>query len=254
MDVVLSAESGAPATRDARSEQILRAAEALLLRHGYQRLTMEDVAREAGIGTGTIYLHWKSKAALFETVLLRELVAIWAELSRRLEARPGDALLHRFLGHLLRAVKERPLACSLFTRDSSLLGKLAQQRVVLQAQPLAGGDELIALLRELGLMRRDVPLNIQAYAFSAIWTGFTLVDPLLSRDDRPALEAQVEALGHVIRCSFEPDTLPDEADLRARVVPSIQSFLGQARATFEQQIAARMLSAPAQASPREEER
>lgn len=241
----------AQTARHGRGEQILRVAEALLLRHGYQRITMEDVAREAGIGTGTIYLHWKSKEALFETVLLRELVAIWAELSERLEANPSDALLHRFLGHLLRAVKERPLARCLFTRDSNLLGKLAQQRVVLQAQPLARGGELIALLRDLGLMRSDIPLDVQAYTFSAIWAGFTLVDPLLSDDVsvadakryRASLETQIEALTHVIRQTFEPDTPPDELALQARVVPTLQAFLSQARAAFAQQIEARMLGA-----------
>src|SRR5687767_15749874 len=93
------------AARHARAEQILATAGALLLRHGYGRITMEDVARQAGVGTGTLYLHWKTKEALFETVLLRELVVIWAELGQQLEADPNDSLLHRFLGHLLRAVK-----------------------------------------------------------------------------------------------------------------------------------------------------
>jgi AcrR family transcriptional regulator len=229
--------------RPPRDEQILAAAEGLLLRHGYQRITMEDVAREAGIGTGTIYLHWKSKEALFETVLLRELVALWADLAQRLEADPADALLHRFLGHLLRVIKGRPLAQALFTRDSSLLGKLAQRSIVVQAQPLASGAELIALLRELGLMRSDIAVEAQAYAFSAIWAGFSLIDPLLSHGDRAPLEIQLDALSYAVRRTFEPDSLPDDTALRTRVVPALQAFLRQARAAFERQIETRMLSA-----------
>lgn len=228
-------------SRRERAAQIIIAASALLLRHGYQRITMEDVAREAGVGTGTLYLHWKSKEALFETVLLRELVAIWDELSRRLDADPADALLHRLLGHLLRIVKQRPLAQALFTRDTSLLGKLAQRSTVLRAQPLASGARLITLLRELGLMRSDTPLDVQGYAFSAIWTGFSLVDPLLSADGRAPLDLQVAALSAAVRATFEPEQPPDATTLRKHIAPAIQSFLREVQAAVEQQIQARML-------------
>src|SRR6185369_8650425 len=40
---------------------ILDAAERLLARFGYRKMTMEDLAREAGIGKGTIYLSFPSK-------------------------------------------------------------------------------------------------------------------------------------------------------------------------------------------------
>jgi AcrR family transcriptional regulator len=232
-------ESLAP--RQARGEQILTAAGALLLRHGYQRITMEDVARQAGVGTGTLYLHWKTKEALFETVLLRELVAIWSQLAHYLAADPANALLHRFLGHLLRLVKQRPLAQALFTRDAALLGKLAQRSVVLQAQPLAGGVTFIATLRDLGLMRSDNTPDVQAYSFSALWAGFSLIDPLLAGNDRVSLDTQVEALTHIIRRTFEPDSLPDDTTLRNRVVPALQAFLNQAQMVFEEHIQARTL-------------
>jgi AcrR family transcriptional regulator len=227
--------------RQTRAAQILGAASELLLRHGYGRITMEDVARQAGVGTGTLYLHWKTKEALFETVLLRELVEIWGELARRLDEDPANALLHRFLGHLLRLVKQRPLAQALFTRDTTLLGKLAQRSVVLQAQPLASGAQFIAALRDLGLMRGDIAPDVQAYCFSATWAGFSLVDPLLTGDDRASLDAQVEALSHVVRATFEPDMLPSDEALRRHIVPALRAFLGQAQAAFEQHIQTRSL-------------
>jgi AcrR family transcriptional regulator len=42
-------------------ENILDAIERLLARFGYQKTTMDDLAREAGIGKGTIYLYFPSK-------------------------------------------------------------------------------------------------------------------------------------------------------------------------------------------------
>jgi AcrR family transcriptional regulator len=46
---------------DAVRDAILDAAEGLLGRFGYRKTTVEEIAREAGIGKGTIYLHFDSK-------------------------------------------------------------------------------------------------------------------------------------------------------------------------------------------------
>jgi AcrR family transcriptional regulator len=49
------------ATRDEVRNTILDATDRLLARHGYRGMTMEELAREAGVGKGTLYLHFSSK-------------------------------------------------------------------------------------------------------------------------------------------------------------------------------------------------
>ena len=49
------------ATREDIRDLILDAADRLLARYGYRKMTMEDLAQEVGIGKGTIYLHFPSK-------------------------------------------------------------------------------------------------------------------------------------------------------------------------------------------------
>jgi AcrR family transcriptional regulator len=49
-------------------DRILDAADRLLARYGYQKMTIDDLAREVGIGKGTVYLHFRSKE---EIVLVR---------------------------------------------------------------------------------------------------------------------------------------------------------------------------------------
>jgi AcrR family transcriptional regulator len=228
--------------RDRRAEHILDAAAALLLRWGYPRITMEDIAREAGIGTGTLYLHWKTKAALFETVLLRELLALWSDLEQELHVDPDAVLLHRLLASLLRAIYRRPLARALFVRDAMLLGNLAHKHTVQPTQPLARADALLGMCRDLGLMRSDMPIDVQAHAFNAIWTGFVLVDAILPGHDSVSLDTQAAALSETIRRTFEPDALPPAEVLRDHVAPAFRLFLTQARQAIEQQIQARVLS------------
>ena len=80
----LTAGSGA---RRERAERILDVTAGLLLRHGYKRVTIDDVAAGAGIGKGTIYLHWKTREALFWAVLQRDAARLLDQLGIRYELR-----------------------------------------------------------------------------------------------------------------------------------------------------------------------
>jgi AcrR family transcriptional regulator len=103
---------------------ILDAVDALLAKFGYRKMTMEDVARQVGIGKGTIYLHFPSKEELVlshidrigETVVLKlqELAGSADPAERRLRRMLVLRVLHRFdsvahytqsLGDLLSSVR-----------------------------------------------------------------------------------------------------------------------------------------------------
>lgn len=72
----------AVATRGEVREGILDATERLLARYGYRKMTVEDIAREVGVGKGTIYLHFTSK----EEVVLSHVDRIVERLKERLQA------------------------------------------------------------------------------------------------------------------------------------------------------------------------
>ena len=87
---------------------ILDAVDVLLAKYGYGKMTMEDVARQVGIGKGTIYLHFPSKEDLVlshidriaETVVrkLREQAALPDPVDRRLRRMLVLRVLVRFDG------------------------------------------------------------------------------------------------------------------------------------------------------------
>jgi AcrR family transcriptional regulator len=52
------------ARRDDIRDLILDAVDVLLGKYGYKKMTMDDVARQVGIGKGTIYLHFPGKEEL----------------------------------------------------------------------------------------------------------------------------------------------------------------------------------------------
>lgn len=76
--------------RDTVRTAILDAAERLLGRYGYRKMTVEDIAREAGIGKGTVYLSFPSKEEVVLGTVDRIVDAVCAEMRRLAEA-PGPA-------------------------------------------------------------------------------------------------------------------------------------------------------------------
>ena len=103
---------------------ILDAVDALLAKYGYGKMTVEDVAKQVGIGKGTIYLHFPSKEELVlahidriaERVIrqLQELAGSSDSFDRRLRRMLVVRVLHRFdsvahysrnLGDLLSSVR-----------------------------------------------------------------------------------------------------------------------------------------------------
>lgn len=225
-----------------RAQRILDAAADLLQHWGYKRVTIDDIAKQTNIGAGTIYLHWKTKEALFEAVMLREAVVVWRILLAEIRADPEAALLHRFMRTHFLVTRQRPLARALFTGDAKLLGKLAQGSLMKAAQGLVPSETFVGLLRDWGLLRTDMPLAVQAYAFAATITGFSLIEPFLEGQDSCSLEEKAEALAQTIRQAFEPEALPEPATLQEQICPKLIHLLEQVCQACEAQIQARMIS------------
>ena len=69
------------APKEAVKDAILDSTDRLLARFGYRKMTVEDIAAEAGIGKGSIYLHFSSK----EEVVLSHIDRIVDRLRERLK-------------------------------------------------------------------------------------------------------------------------------------------------------------------------
>ncbi|MEU5540483.1 TetR family transcriptional regulator, partial [Streptomyces sp. NPDC020362] len=61
----------APPTETLTAERILEATEEVLRRHGPAKATVVDVARALGVSHGSVYRHFRTKAALREAVTKR---------------------------------------------------------------------------------------------------------------------------------------------------------------------------------------
>ncbi|HET7084737.1 MAG TPA: TetR/AcrR family transcriptional regulator [Rhizomicrobium sp.] len=84
--------------KDARPPEILEAALAVFAQKGFAATRLDDIARQAGITKGTIYLYFDSKQALFEALARQSIGAQMDQIKAQLDQFPGSsAALLRFV-------------------------------------------------------------------------------------------------------------------------------------------------------------
>jgi AcrR family transcriptional regulator len=198
--------------RQERAERILDTAAELLGQHGYKRVTVDDVAGHAGVGKGTIYLHWKTREALFWAVLQRAAMRMLEQLAADLSRDADLALPGRLMPAIFLEAAHRPLVRALLLSDAEVLGNLAKDETVAAAQrELAGNKDYLALLAEQGLLRPGLSPETAGHILGSVMRGFFSAEDHGEHSGLP-LEEQAALLAEVIRRSLEIDGLaPAEA-------------------------------------------
>jgi AcrR family transcriptional regulator len=152
---------------DSLSEQILDGALALVAASGLRHLTIDDVARRAGVGRMTVYRRFGSKAALVDALAIRECRRCLARISAALDSTaPVDERLATLFTTTLAVIREHPLLARLawvepeallleLTRDDSAVFRLVREFLVGLIREGQDAGELIdgdpAVLAEIGL-------------------------------------------------------------------------------------------------------
>lgn len=210
-------ENADPVISSDRGRQILDAAAELVQRWGYQRVTVDDVARQAGVSKGTVYLHFRSRTWLFLCVLMRESIGLVDELVSAIGRVPAAALIAEQVRSTYLAVQQRPLLLAVYTRDGEMLGKLLNdgQTAPLHAWNAELAGDLFRLLRAHGLLRTDLDVDTQCQIVGAVQTGFYLHRPALGTAEQVAA-----ALHHAVHTAVEP-TGPPDPDALAAVAPAV---------------------------------
>jgi AcrR family transcriptional regulator len=222
-------ESDAAAESLERLDRVLDAAGELLVRWGYRRVTIEDVADRAGIGKGTVYLHFPTKEALFLTVLLRGYRSVVGGIVERMRADPLEVLPGRMTRSLFVALLADPVARPIYFGDTELLGRLAKQATNTLGPLRERGQELnrshFQLLRDAGLLRTDRTLAEQHYLLQAVGAGFWFLEgfelPSAPADPAARAELQEYALVAALEPADRPEPTAELAETVARLYESL---------------------------------
>jgi AcrR family transcriptional regulator len=91
-----------------RTEAILAAARAQFRQDGAEQTTVDAVAARAGVGKGTVFLYWPTKARLRDAVTQLEVAKLMAELADDLRTGATQLTVGRVVRREIRAVLENP--------------------------------------------------------------------------------------------------------------------------------------------------
>ncbi len=100
-----------------RREELLDISARLFADRGYERTTVEDVIRQAGLSKGAFYYYYPSKEALLEALATRMAAAALAGLQPVLEA-PGLTAVERLNGFLRQGRGTKDASAALATFES----------------------------------------------------------------------------------------------------------------------------------------
>jgi len=181
------------APKEAVKDAILDATDRLLARYGYRKMTVEDIAHEAGIGKGTIYLHFTSK----EEVVLSHVDRIVDRLKERL-LQIGSSQ-----APAAERVREMLLARVMFRFDS----------IQHYTQSL---NDLLAALRPGLLARRAMYFEDEARIFAEVLANGRRTGEFDFEDEQATAHAMLQATNGLLPYSLSTTELGERQEVEQR--------------------------------------
>lgn len=214
--------SGERDVRQERAERILDAAAALIQRWGYNKTTLDDIARQARVARGTIYLHWKTREDLLNALLAREYLRVAEDVRQRMQEDPQGETLRGFMKHSMLAILKNPLMRALMARNTDTLGKLADQTygTATFTKRIDEYRRLMETLRTQGLIGTDLDVYAQTHILGAIWMGFLTSNDWMPQEFRFSDEAIADMLAETVQRTLAPQ----QTDARSQHTPAAASI------------------------------
>jgi len=185
---------------ETRQERILDAAASLIMRQGYDKTTMSDVAGEVGVSRGIVYLHFDSKEALFEALFRREFAHYARAWLDFIEADPRGGTVGGIYRAVLHAINSRPLMAAMMRRDRRVVGSYIRKPDNLfgDLQSSTAAVGFIQALQDAGAVRRDVDPALMSHIMDILSVGLLTIQDFRPPEDLPPLDDVMETLAEML--------------------------------------------------------
>ncbi len=149
--------------RNDKRERILLAAERIFARHGFFAARVSEIAKEAGVADGTIYLYFKSKDDLLISLFEQRMTQVNTALRAAIDGITPQQQLRAFIKAYLQLVNDEPCAAEVLTielRQSSKFMKEYDNPQFVDFLRMLGG--ILAAGQERGELDATIPAHVAA--------------------------------------------------------------------------------------------
>jgi AcrR family transcriptional regulator len=174
---------------------------------------VSDIAREAGVSKGAVYLHWESKDDLFEALIYRESERVVDDLLARIEADPEAGTVFSLYQYSILAIIENPLMHAVMTQDIRVMGDFSRRWVQADKNRAAEAHfmrgELVKQLQAAHVIRADLDAEVIGHILAIIRYGILTIHQIVLEDETPPLEIVGKTLGLMLERALAPEDGPD---------------------------------------------
>ncbi|MEO8611684.1 MAG: helix-turn-helix domain-containing protein [Chloroflexota bacterium] len=211
-----------------RADRILDAASKLIVHYGYDKTTVSDIANEAGVSKGAIYLHWKSKDEVLEALIFRESDRLVEDMLARIEADPDAGTIFSLYQYAIVTTIANPLIHAVMTQDVRVLGDFTRRWIRANGGRAEEGnlfrDEMVKQLQEANVIRADLDAQMISYIMGLIRYGFLTVHDIIPPENTPPLQEVGKTLGLLLEKALEPEGGGDKEAGRQVLIQTLENL------------------------------
>lgn len=196
-----SSASVRPHDRIARQESIIDAAERVFATKPFDKVSMRDVAREAGITHAAIYRYFPDQQAMFVSAFMRgsqKVISFLREQVDDIKNSTIEKVTDKFIGYLI----ENDLYFRMMTHfmlDGSLSGEMLEKLNTAERELFDLFDRVFSGMKGAGDAR------MLSHAFFAAMNGVLISFRNYPGRDRAEVEAHMKKLGRIIAQKFKAE-------------------------------------------------
>ncbi len=192
---------------EARRQRILDAAAELIIRLGYDKTTVGDIAEEAGLGRGLVYLIFRSKEEIFEALIRHEVLQYSETWLEHIEADPRGGTIGGIYRAVLYAINSRPFMAAVMRRDRRIVGSYLRKpdNMFASLQSASMSVEFFRALQDAGAIRKDVDPVVTAHILDMLSYGMLAIGEVRDPDELPPYDVLMEAIADMVDRLLTPE-------------------------------------------------
>lgn len=228
-------ESKQQSKQDIREQRILDATAELVVRFGYDKTSVSDIAKAAGISKGAVYLHFDSKDDLLYRLILREMLNFIEEWKARMKADTSEKVFSSMYTHVLTIMQENDFIRTMFSKQRWVLGGsfLHRGNNGIFQQRLGLSLEMLTKLKAVGAIRQDIDPHTTAYVFNMLNYGYLRLEEVIPDDMSPPTDKVIAEVGNLVQRHLEPEGDGNPAAAREIILGFLEGASNIVRQMFD---------------------